>query len=269
MRRILKLEIRRAIRSKWTLISFMIVFVICLGLFAEETIDLIKLGYFEDEKISAILSIYDRWIFFAQRPISVLLMFILPIMVVLPYGDSYYTDMKSGYIKQIVTRVSKRKYYLAKYIATYITGGMVVVLPIIIQIMLYMLIYPVSKPYLTNDAAWFSNGSPGVSMYYEHPFVFLLIWMMIYFIVFGAMAVLALFVSQFIYNYFSIILTPFVVSFVLIVIANITENGVISFWQSLWGRTVSGWNYMIPVSEVANMILLSFVSFVCIKKEVI
>ena len=52
---------------------------------------------------------YTKWMFFDDSNfVRYIYLFVMPILAAIPYGTSYYSDCRSGYIKQLVTRVSGR-----------------------------------------------------------------------------------------------------------------------------------------------------------------
>ena len=55
-------------------------------------------------------------------------------------------DRKSGYIKNIYTRVSKRRYLMSKYLAVFLCGGLAVVLPLVVNLGVTAVILPSHLP---------------------------------------------------------------------------------------------------------------------------
>lgn len=60
----------------------------------------------------------------------------------MPYAVTYLSDIKSGIIKNYVTRTAKFNYLAAKYIAVFVTGGVVVVMPLLINYLTAITILP-------------------------------------------------------------------------------------------------------------------------------
>lgn len=63
------------------------------------------------------------------------------ILATLVYATTYLIDKKSGYLKNILLRVSKRKYFFNKTLVNFISGGLIVNIPLIICLIIYMIIF--------------------------------------------------------------------------------------------------------------------------------
>lgn len=226
MKNILKIELKRSIFNKWTCVSVLVGMIICLLQFYQMA--KVRGMYFEAiaedglEKMTNICTTtpFDNWILFDQSRYNYLLLFIMPILVALPFGASFYQDVKSGYIKQIVLRISKKDYLKAKYFSTFISGGFVIVCPVLVNFLLMGLVYPFHKPYIYASQMYMES-TLGIDLFFEHPFVYVAVYMMFLFITAGAMATICLLISMQISNYFSVIITPFIVSFILIFTSSI------------------------------------------------
>ena len=77
---------------------------------------------------------------------GIILVYCLPVLSCLPYGDSLYTDIKSGHIKIILCKVSKKKYYMSKFITVFISGFMVGFIILSLNLILTMMFFPSIKP---------------------------------------------------------------------------------------------------------------------------
>ena len=58
---------------------------------------------------------------------------LLPVIACLPYAGSYYWDINSGYDKNILIKVSRKNYIVAKGAAVYISAFAAVVLPLLLS----------------------------------------------------------------------------------------------------------------------------------------
>ena len=65
-------------------------------------------------------TVFDKGILFQNSKFQQIYYTIIPLIAVVPAGISFYQDIDSGYIRQIITRENKRKYYIAKYSHEYI-----------------------------------------------------------------------------------------------------------------------------------------------------
>ena len=192
----------------------------------------------------------------------------MPLLCTLPYGASYYSDIKSGYIKQLLTRCNIKTYLVSKYFATFISGGVVITLPLIMQFMILMIFFPLHNPARFGSPI---NGETTfcIDLFFNYPILHSLLWCIIVFIVAGLLSTLALAVSRVIYNYFGIILTPFLFSFILIFISNVSTKNEIAFLSSISSWVTREFDYWILFLEIICIFIFSFSSFVFRKKEVL
>lgn len=270
--KLFKLELHRAIINKWMAFALMVTFIMCLiPVWNKYTY---MRGFYEVansgvDKVICTATPYENWLLYDQiDSMHYVYLFIIPILVALPFGASYYIDLKTGYIKQLVSRCGMKKYLLAKYTATFISGGIVAALPLLLQLMLLGLIFPVNKPQRFGSM-FFCETAPGIDLYYEHPFAYCIIWCIIIFVVGGLLATISLTVTNIAYNYFSIILTPFMFTFMLIFFVYITGKNEVSFLYSICAVTSNSYNYWIPIGEVIGVLFATSIPFLLGKKEVL
>lgn len=268
----IKLELKRSLKNRWTLLIFSIVSVFCLIAYFEQyilvqnSINLdIEMGY-ESVSYLRFSTPYNMWFLFEKSRLEYIFLFLMPIFAVLPYGASYYADIKSGYAKQIITRVAPRKYYAAKYIATFVSGGAVTTVPVFIQFLLLALFLPLHKPFRF-QSLMIGENTLGIDLFFAHPMIYTLICMLCVFIVSGVFATVGLFISLYITNFFSVILTPFAISFILLFVTYISGISEFSFMNSLQAITELEYNYWIPLIEVIVLFLITFMTFVMSRKE--
>ncbi len=269
---IFRLELKRAIFNKWTLFSALVALIICL-IPIPEKIEMMEKAYSKDilDNGYAItnMNIYTQWILYDRfSNYLYIFLFTMPLLCAFPYGASYYSDVRSGYINQLLTRCDMKTYTISKYFATFISGGAVITIPLILQFLILMLIFPLQSPSRFSTPI---SGEPTfcIDLFFDYPILHTLLWCLIVFVVAGLLATLALVVSRGVYNYFGIILTPFLISFILIFVSNICGENEIAFLSSISSWVNVETNYWILFTEIAVMFILSFVSFVFQKREVL
>ena len=269
---VFKIELKRAILNKWMVISILIGFVICCLPIYEKFNNMqlfLSSKYVPGaEHIVTTATVYQQFILFDRfEPCLYIFLFIMPILVSLPYGASFYNDTRSGYIKQIITRSNTRKYLFSKYLSTFISGGVVATIPVVTNFMILALIYPLNKPirFYTN---YRGEETFTIDLFFEYPLLHTIFWCFVLFVVAGLLATISLAISRVVDNYFGIILTPFAFSFILIFITYITQKSEYSFLYTISTSCVR-MNYWILLYEIIGMFFAGFVSFVVIKKEVI
>ena len=97
------------------------------------------------------------------------------IIAIFPYAGSLYQDIKSGYVKIIFTKVSKKKYFVSKIIAAFLSGGTAVVIPLILNLFLTALFVPALRPDASTMMFSINDGSMFSDIYYSKPFVYILL----------------------------------------------------------------------------------------------
>ena len=152
----------------------------------------------------------DEFILFNLSPLSNLFILILPLIASIAYSDTYFEDIRSGFVKLVCTRYSKRRYLIIKFAVNFIIAGITYVVPLILNIIVLLLRHPniSENPILGKltiyPTALFSE------MFYKNPWAYIGMWILIYFIYAGAFASVALAVSIFIKNKFIIVAFPFI-----------------------------------------------------------
>lgn len=204
----IKIELSRALRSKAFLLAIAIGSIITIvhfskyGLHASNYILLGKGDY--------PLSAYQQWL--GVTPISIetyLFYLIAPIIAAMPFADSFFTDKKSGYIKNVFIRTKKSCYYIAKYIATFISGGLAIATPLILSFLLTVLFIPTVIPDISSGTNTIVNLSMWDGLYYKFPLLYTALYIAIDFVFYGLIATIALSISDKIENKFVCLFSPF------------------------------------------------------------
>src|SRR5699024_5120612 len=141
---------------------------------------------------------------------------LMPLLAVMSYGWSYYIENKTGYVKAVVTRSSKREYFLTKYIATFIAGGLVILIPLVVNFVVVALFVPAVTPTISY-ALYYAvpHGHMGSQLFYTYPFLFVILYLILDFIFAGLFATLSLTVAFFVKNRIAVILIPFFLILIL------------------------------------------------------
>lgn len=122
---------------------------------------------------------------------------ILPLLAVFPYGQSYYEDVKGGFIRQIYSREQRSSYLKAKYLAVFLSGGTAVIIPLLVNWLGTLLFVP----NLLAESALQSNNITYESLwkhlFFTKPGIYLGIFLALTFVFAGIYATMALSVSFF------------------------------------------------------------------------
>jgi hypothetical protein len=163
-------------------------------------------------------SLYAKWAGGHGNVYLSAFLFIFPLLAASAHAVTYYLDLKSGYIKNVVTKAGRKDYLIAKYLVSFISGGLVTAVPMIINFMVTAAMLPAIKPFL--GSSYMYSGIFLVWLAYNHPFIHFLAFMVIYFVYGGTFACIALAAARLIRNVFLLSLFPFVVAYALNIISS-------------------------------------------------
>lgn len=207
MRPILLMEIKKAYKNKLFLLSMLTASLIALYAAVFSIISYHK--YVNADSASAALTgyalnpelpgitLFTNWIGADHiSPAASLFYLLLPLIASLGYGWSYCSEVKSGYIKNVVTRTSKKNYFLSKYIAVFLSGGTVVAVPILLNTAVVSLFVPAIKPDVFYDVYYAEHPwSTLTPLFYAHPVIYMLLKIIATFIFAGLISELCICVS--------------------------------------------------------------------------
>lgn len=157
-------------------------------------------------------SLFNSWMGATSYSIwSVLYFFVLPLTACLPYADSLYTDVRSGYAANVVSRGGVGRYFRAKVIAVFLTAGTVGVVPQLINLLGTVLLVPVLQPEPTAGTFFVGSGAMLADLFYSEPWLYTAFFMVLCFVVCGLMACSCLVFSYLVANRFMVLVAPFLV----------------------------------------------------------
>lgn len=210
-------ELRRAFESAGTKISLL------LGCFVA-MLDLITfyLQYKSTEDKILIQAWLGTDFQFAYNSLFYVL---FPIIACLPYAGSYYQDIKSGYDKNICTRISRRQYMFAKCIAVYVSAFFCTVVPLLINLFIAAGLYPNNPPEKLNFlSAGIIDCHRFPVLFSEKPLIYALVFILLNGLFAGALGMISLAVARVCKSQFAAVIIPFVLYIVTGVIM-VGQNG--------------------------------------------
>ncbi|MCJ7839334.1 hypothetical protein MUB24_00130 [Lederbergia sp. NSJ-179] len=221
--RLLRVELRKAINNKIFFTTLIIASLFAL-LSAWYMID----SYFYFQRQNRILgtsgnpmtegfSLYNHWIGGEGTSLGSTLFFtLLPLLAALPYGWSYFIENKTGYAKSVMIRSNKWQYFLAKYLATFTAGGLVVLSPLVINFLVVASFIPATTPSMLYPLYYaVGHGSLWSQLFYTHPVIFVILYLILDFVFAGLFATMSLTVSLLVKNRIAVLLIPFFLILVL------------------------------------------------------
>ena len=249
----LKIELKRAFKRKTFL------FVLLLGTIISIVENITTNYYYIIFPYTNYIDFFERYIkapmnspceffiFFYRSPLAYLLFIIMPILVAISYSDSYLEDLNSGFLKNILARCSKRKYLQNKFLANFIISGITISLPLLISLLMILMTQANIYPEKTGNAL--IVGNLNVNMYLNHPVLFTLMWIFIFFIFAGVISSIALGFSIVIRNKFVVLIAPF-----------ITINAIEILFSLIGLSDFSPVNFLIGCPDInASAMLITFI----------
>lgn len=204
MRRILGFEFNRAVRSRGFYIALLLGIGIAVGDFV-----LFYMGFQNEIEKKVVI---QTWIGTDYQFVTNSLFYtLLPIIATLPYAGSYYEDINSGYMKNILLHTSRRCYYMAKSIVVFVMASVCVMVPLVLDLMIVMTIYPLRMP---ERLEFLSAGILDVnlfsSLYETNSALYALAFILLDGLFAGILALLSVCVAEHVESRFSTLVLPFV-----------------------------------------------------------
>ena len=181
------------------------------------------------------ISLFSTWMGNELFPIqSYIFYLILPLLAVLPFGSSFFEDIKSGYIINVCTRVEKKIYFKAKYLAVFLSGGVAVVAPLLLNLVLSSMFMPAFIPD-NGTVGTISPTTMAYEVFFTHPLIYVLMLIVIDFIFAGVIATLALSYTYFTEHRFGVMIVPFAFYFFIYSLTNLIDKTDYSLFFMLNG----------------------------------
>ena len=214
-----KTEWYRATHSNYFKVAMLIGGFISLAHFV---LCVCPLYQFLDEELYP-FSVYGKWIGIDNISVySSMYYFLLPILIALPFVGTLKEDLRTGYVRNVFIRVDKCSYYIAKFSVNFVVAGMITVIPLILNFILTAMVLPLVKPQSGSFLFPIYQCHFLGDFYYEHPFCYVVIYLILNFIFMGLLSVTGLLAAFFCERVFSAMLTPFMVYLLLYALTQIT-----------------------------------------------
>ena len=206
--------------------------------------------------------VYNNLILYNLGEYMRMLQMVFPLIVTVAFADSYLEDVKSGFIKNIITRYDKKKYLITRFLVNFVVSGVVISIPLIVNYMLYAGSIPSIDPHIyfsqvNVDAYGFLPG-----LYYTYPFIHMCIRILLLFIYGGALSSIALATSIFIKSKYIITIIPFIVYIGIDVIIPMMLQSGYKYSPMIFLFNPTGYNFMfatIPIILITGCFSIFFI----------
>ncbi len=224
MRQIFRLEMKRVFSSKefWLVLGVGLLFILA-HLFGKE-------GILADSEFNRSIegvngiephSVWYSWLGLSPGTENYLYFSLAPLLAAIPYAASGWKDIKSGYQKQMVMRVPRKTYFLAKYAAVFLSGGIVITVPLLLDFLLCHCFLPAYRPLAAYGLSIVTD-AVGSELFYTHPYLY--VFLFLFFIDFlfgGAYACLGLSATYLLENSVLIQFFPYIVQTILVFLCDL------------------------------------------------
>ncbi|MBD5134518.1 MAG: hypothetical protein HDT39_00935 [Lachnospiraceae bacterium] len=215
-KRCLKSELKKALFNKAAFIAF--IFTIFLSLMHSAgairlcslSINELNKGKINGNPMITMISLYVRWLGADGSSVECgLFYFLLPLIIVVPYGWSLISELNSGYIKNIVCRVNRRNYFISKYISVFISASSIVIITLLLNVLVLALFLPALKPEGIYPYGTIGQMSMWSGLFYEHPLLYTIMYILLDGIFAGLIAVTTVALSFAVKRKILVMLIPF------------------------------------------------------------
>lgn len=139
----------------------------------------------------------------------------LPLLALLPYGWSFVNEANSGYRNLVLSKVSRKGYFTAKYLGSFVSGMIVVAVPLCVNLLLNAMVCPAVVPSPNSMVVPVNPEDVMYLLFYSRPWLYSFLWIGISALWGGVLAGTALLISQVIHKTVFVLLLPCVLVFLL------------------------------------------------------
>lgn len=212
----IRLECKKAVFNKF----FLLAILIGCGITASSFVPDIQ-PYYRDlsllQKVQGsynpclpLESLFNHWI--GSEAISAgsgNFFFIFPLLIAIPYGWSYCAERRSGYLRSVVLRAGRLRYYGAKYLAVFVSGGLAMVIPLLFNFLVTALFVPAVTPDPSYITGYGISGTSLLSLlFYTRPFLYIFLYLLLDFAFCGLLTCLCFALAAFIKSRVAVVVLP-------------------------------------------------------------
>ena len=147
---------------------------------------------------------------------------LLPLLIVMAYSWSLASDVRSGYIAQLTTRVSRTHFFAARYSAVFISAGLLATVPLLGNLLALACFLPAYTPSIV-DAMYIGMIEVDIfsAVFYNVPLLYVVLRLSLNFVLCGLWAVMVLGFSTLTTNRIALVCVPYIA---LLLVKHVGEN---------------------------------------------
>ena len=129
----------------------------------------------------ATYTLYNSWIGGLPTGLAPIIFYtMLPLCASIPYATTIIDDRKSGYIRGFIAHYGRKRYYLCRYLMVFISGAVTILIPLVTNYIIAACFVPARLPDAV-DNLYFQVYKDTIlgGIYYLHPFLYDLLYLLI------------------------------------------------------------------------------------------
>lgn len=234
----IKIEIKRIFKSR----SFYVALLVGITIASLEAFSNNHIRLSSQDFIDFSNGVYNNLILYNVGKYVRMLQMVFPLIVTIAFADAYLEDVKSGFIKNIITRYDKKKYLINRFLVNFVVSGLIISIPLIINYMLYASFIPSIEPKVFFSSPVLEPRDFLPYIYFKFPLLHVFIRIFLLFIYAGTFSSIALASSIYFRNKYVITIIPFIAYIAMDVIIPMVLNYRYSPMMFLFNPT--GYNHM-------------------------
>ena len=184
-----------------------------------------------------------------SNQLSAILPFLLPLVIVIPFADSYVVDKQYYILPSIMSRTTGKNYFFSKMLVVALSAGTVIFIPFAVNILLGLLAFPVKS---SNYSLYALSGNQSIyytyymdsilfpEMFVKNPYLYNFVFLCLLTVFCMLCACLIYTISYFIKNNRILLLS----------LAFIVNNFIVIFSNAINSIELSPFAYLIPLNNV-------------------
>ena len=283
MREALGVEFKRAYKSRWYKFSILFGSILAmLAFFSTDGWNLCKywMRYISGDESAVSMASkmgfmdmpLEIWMprYGAHSKFYYLWIVILPLLCTVPYAITYFVDRQDGLINQLITRMGRRNYYIAKLLVCFVNGGTIAVVPLIVNLVACMCFLPWGMPLRSTNVYPVGESNAFSEIFYTKPFLYVLIYLVLTFILFGLITASTMLLSLLVENRYALITAPFILYFAEHVFLSFgLGNKEASLLSNANLYNVFSWNVKLYFLELFGLLIFDLLILYKIRRDVL
>lgn len=261
MRKLLKIELERALKNKWFYICLLIGFAIVAKDIYSVAYNTRKYYYlYVNDTVYQFPGIYCKWMVTNCSSMYKMLHLIFPLLISVPYSYIIYSDIKGCYVGNIISRTDKKLYYGSKLITQFITGFLVVFIILATSFIATAAFLPLEHPTIASFTYGVHQDVGLGRLFYMKPFLSACLYIILEALVFGVIGCISFVFAYILTNGIIVMLSPFIIYYAEFVIGSALNRPYMEAMSRI-GLLKS--NYIVPLCmELAVLVIIIGVSYI-------